>query len=106
MSSLKKLSGLIAVIVVIVFASFTGKAAAAGAFVVNHGNNPGDTCSLSYAGYTLTGWVGLVLTPSGNTHLGCALSGGPALDRPVMIVSGGEMLLLTPGGTGTLIFNG
>jgi len=107
--SLKRLIGFAALIAAIVMAvSVSAASADKGAFVANHGNNPGDTCSISAFGGYYSGFVTLVSTPSGKMHLGCTtmLSSGLGVSSTVILASGGEVLMLSPGGVGILVFNG
>ena len=89
-------------------AAFTGRASASsGAFVVNHGNNPGDSCNATAFGGYYLGFVTLVATPSGNSHFGCVTSivSGTPVSATTMVNSNGEMLLATPGGQLVISFN-
>jgi hypothetical protein len=88
-------------------AAFAGRASASdGAFVVNHGNNPGDTCSITAFGGFYVGSLTMVTAPSGNLHLGCTtmLVSGASVSNTMIVNSGGEMLVVNPGGVAILSF--
>jgi hypothetical protein len=76
------------------------------AVIANHGQQPGDNCSLTFVGgLTYSGFIShLVITPSGIFDLGCVLFGMPTDTK--MIGSGNNKVQANPGGVAILSFNG
>ena len=101
---LHKMPVLLALVIVLVFAAaFTGRASASnGAFVVNHGQQVGDNCSVTNGTDLYVGIIThLVLTPSGRFNIGCILWG-----PPVASTLNFHGLLITPSGVAILSENG